>query len=408
MSRLRGVFALVLAPLVLGGRGAAQPGVGTVPFIFDDNRVFAEVAFVRPDGTFRHALAFVDLGTPAPEITTALYHELQVNRGRPLRLRIGQLEIPIASSTVNVSAGEGRTGPNGRATMAVEAVLPGSVVKDYQVIFNFGARTLTLGRPGTFTPDGIAVPCRVNERTGLVSMNAVVAGRTYAVAVDPGSAYSWIRADVAREWTAAHPTWNRGTGAVGEANMQTRPGGAEARATILRVPEIDAGALRLRRIGMLGVAAEAPPFPPVPGGARVSGTFFDWYSEKAPERVIGWLGGNVLKGFQVTIDFPHERIYWKPQADLNPHDLDQVGLTLARRDGRAGYFVAGIATKDGVPTVHGVHVGDRLVQIGNLVVSGATRGALFNALHGSPGEVRTLVIDRNGRRVTVRTRITAF
>lgn len=63
-------------------------------------------------------------------------------------------------------------------------------MKDDQVIFDYARRTLTLGRPGTVAPEGDAVPCRVNEKTGLVSVNAVVAGRSYAIAVDSGSAYS--------------------------------------------------------------------------------------------------------------------------------------------------------------------------------------------------------------------------
>ena len=47
-----------------GARAAEIESAGTVPFIFDDNRVFAELTFVRPDGTLRKAFAFVDLGTP--------------------------------------------------------------------------------------------------------------------------------------------------------------------------------------------------------------------------------------------------------------------------------------------------------------------------------------------------------
>lgn len=401
-------LAIGFASLALQAPGPTVPAVGTVPFILDDNRMFAEVAFVRPDGTLRHALAFVDLGTPAPVIVTGLDQELRVDRGEPLRLRLGQLEIRIEAPAVEVTAGIGRTGRDGRATMPVEAILPGSIMKDYEVIFDFARRTLTLGRPGTLPPDGDAVPCRVNERTGLVSVTAVVAGRSHAIAVDSGSAYSWIRADIAQEWIMAHPEWNRGTGAVGEANMQTRPGGAEARATVLRLPEIDLGPLRLRQIGVVGIAPEAPPFPPAPGEAAISGNFFDWYSKKAPEPVIGWLGGNVLKGFRITIDFPHHMTYWKREADLDSHDLDQVGITLERPDGRDGYYVAGIATKNGHPTVDGVRVGDRLLQVGSIVVSGATRGAVFAALHGRPGQVRTLVVERNGRRLTVRAKIAGF
>ena len=217
-----------------------------------------------------------------------------------------------------------------------------------------------------------------------------------------------MRDDIAQQWVKAHPDWKRGTGAVGEANMQTRAGGAEARATILRVPEIRLGSLHLDQIGALGIAPEAPPFPPAPGESKVQGNFFDWYSKKAPEPVIGWLGGNVLKGFRVMIDFPRHMTYWERQSDLDPHDLDQVGVTLETRDTEKGYFIAGIAEKDGKRTVEGIQVGDKLVQIDDLPLDSATRGAVFSALHGKPGTIRVLILERDGKRVTLPVKTSAF
>jgi C-terminal processing protease CtpA/Prc len=146
----------------------------------------------------------------------------------------------------------------------------------------------------------------------------------------------------------------------------------------------------------------------VPGEAAVEGNLFHWYSKKAPEPVIGWLGGNVLKGFRVTIDFPRRMTYWEHQSDLDPHDLDQVGLTLERRDAQEGYFIAGIAEKDGKPAVEGVRVGDKLIQVDDLLLADATRGAVFAALHGKPGTVRRLVLERGGKQFSVKARTSAF
>jgi C-terminal processing protease CtpA/Prc len=99
-------------------------------------------------------------------------------------------------------------------------------------------------------------------------------------------------------------------------------------------------------------------------------------------------------------------IYWERQIELDQHDLDQVGVTLEKRD--TGYFVAGIAQKHGQPTVDAVRVGDRLVQVDDFQVSDATRGAIFAALHGKPGSVRTLVVERDGKRLNLAVKITAF
>ena len=300
------------------------------------------------------------------------------------------------------------TGPNRKRTVPVEAVLPGSVLKKYQGIFDYARHSLTIARPNTLQGKGLAVQCRVNDKTGLISIAAVVDGHPYALAVDSGSAYSWLRDNITQQWVKAHPNWKRGKGAVGESNMQTRPDGAEAGATILRLPEISLGSLHLKQIGVLGIAPKAPPFPPLPGESPVDGDFFDWYSKKAPEPVIGWLGGNVLKGFRLMIDFPRHMTYWERASNLDPHDLDQVGITLETRGAGKGYFIAGVAEKDDKPTVEGVQPGDKLVRVDGLSLANATRGAVFSALHGKPGTVRLLILERGGKEFRLRARVSAF
>lgn len=356
----------------------------------------------------RKAFAFVDLGTPVPVLNEKLYKELQLDQNKPLVFRIGEIEVRVESRAVQTDTGSFFTGPNGKATIPVEAVLPGSVMKNYQVIFDYARQSLTMARPDTLKAKGIAVPCRVNDKTGLISIDAIIDGHSYALAVDSGSAYSWFRDDIAQQWLKTHPDWKRGKGAVGEGNMQTRSDGAEAGATILRLPEISLGSLHLEQIGALGIAPKAPPFPPAPGETGVQGDFFDWYSKKAPEPVIGWLGGNVLKGFRVMIDFPRHMTYWEHQRDLDPHDLDQVGVTLETRDTGEGYFIAGVAEKDGKATVEDVQAGDKLIQVDDLRLAGATRGAIFSALHGKPGTVRVLILERRGKQLTVQAKATAF
>jgi PDZ domain len=393
------LLLLVLSRFSLFGAESS----GTVPFIFDDNRIFAQLEFVRPDGTMRKAYAFVDLGTPVMVLDQKLHQELQVDQTSSFRFRVGELEIKV--EFFETDTGLGMTGGDGKRTVPVEAILSASVLTNYQVVFDYAKRTLTIAKP-TLEEKGDAIPCRVNEKTGLVSITAEIGGHPYAIALDPGSAYSWVNDSVAKQWTTAHPDWRRGIGAIGEANMQTGTDGAEARAEILRLPEIKLGSLKLRQIGMLGIAPQAPPVPPVPGENKVEGNFFDWYSKKAPEPVIGWLGGNVLKDFRVMIDFPRHTTYWEQESDLDPHDLDQVGLTLEKRNN--GYFVAGIAEKAGKETVDGVQVGDKLIQIDDVRVSDATRGAIFAALHGEPGSVRLLMIERGGQRLKVPTKVTAF
>ena len=381
---------------------------GTVPFIFDDNRIFAEVEFVRPDGTPRKTIAFVDVGTPQLVLEQSLGKELRIENAKQAVLHIGELEIDVPASDIQTDTGLGMTGPNGKRNRKVEAVLPGSVMKNYQVVLDYAKRTLTIAKPDALKLKGDAVPCRINQRTGLISVTAKIYGHEHALAIDCGSAYTWIRYDIAARWITEHRDWEHGVGAVGEANMQMLADGAEARAVILRLPQLRLGSMLLEHVGALAIVRGAPPFPPAPGEQMVHGDFFDWYSRKTPEPVIGWIGGNVLKSFRLTIDFPKRAIYFERENEVDDTDLNQIGITLETRDGQKGYFVAGVALKDERPSVDGVAAGDRLLKIDDLDVSIATRGAILSALHGNPGDTRVLMLERNGKELKVTAKVTAF
>lgn len=171
--------------------------------------------------------------------------------------------------------------------------------------------------------------------------------------------------------------------------------GIEANGILVRIPEIKLGSLSLQQVGALAI-----------GPSITNWDFMDWYSEKNPVPVIGWLGGNVLKAFRITIDYPNHNVYWLRQTELDPNDLDQVGVTLKFKGGE--YFVAAIATQNGKPTVEGVQFGDKLLQIDSLRVRTATRGEIFSAMHGKPGEIRTLLLERDAKQFTVQAIITEF
>ena len=62
--------------------------------------MYAELGFVRPDGSIHRALAFVDMGSPSMTLTESLFQELQLDQNHPLRFRVGDLlvEVPRAGS----------------------------------------------------------------------------------------------------------------------------------------------------------------------------------------------------------------------------------------------------------------------------------------------------------------------
>lgn len=354
--------------------------------------MYATLSFVRPDGTLYKTLAFVDLGSPSMVLSEALYKELHLDREKTLVFHVGAMPVRVDSSVVTSDTWLPFSVAGNRS---VEVLLPAGIMKKYEIVIDYGHRTLTLSQAGTLKPAGTPIPGRVNEKTGLIAVDVSIAGQAYPVTIDNGSAYTWLSRTTVEEWLARYPAWQRGRGAVGNSNMRMADDGIEATGILVRIPEMRLGSLHLRQIGALAI-----------GPSTTNWDFIDWYSSKNALPVIGWLGGNVLRAFRITIDYPNRMTYWERQAESDSHDLDQIGLTLESKGG--GYFVAGVTIKNGKPTVEGVQVGDKLLQVGALHTDAMTRAGILSAMHGKPGESRTLVLERGTRHFTVRAEVTHF
>jgi hypothetical protein len=371
---------------------AQSASSGTVPFVLDGNRVYARVEFLTPEGKPRKALVFVDLGSGSMILSKDLYAELGAGSNKTFGLRMGKMRIAIESADVATDAwlpfsiGEDRK---------VEALLPAGVLQKYQVRFDYSARTLTLAQPATMRLQGTAIPFRLNPKTGLISIEATIGGQSYPITIDNGSGYTWIREATAQQWFIQHPDWQRGIGAVGPSNMRMADDGIETAGVLARIPVMKIGPLSVESVGALAISPD-----------NHGHDFMDWYSTKNAVPVIGWLGGNVLRHFKITIDYPSRLSYWESQSALDVHDLDYVGLTLLIKHGE--YFVGGIAARDGQPTVMGAQVGDKLVQIGTLQTRGASWESICAAMHGDPEAVRQLVLERDGRLIQINAHVTAF
>jgi hypothetical protein len=122
----------------------------TVPFVLDNNRVFVELAFTLPDGTIRTTLGFVDTGNPDFDLSKSLVDALQIEHGKDLRVRLGDLPLKI-DGDVQAESFNARSMLPG---MNVEANLPAKLLRHYTLILDYGKRTLTLAEPGTLQLDG--------------------------------------------------------------------------------------------------------------------------------------------------------------------------------------------------------------------------------------------------------------
>lgn len=165
----------------------------------------------------------------------------------------------------------------------------------------------------------------------------------------------------------------------------------------MRLPEIQLDGLSLSEVGALGIG---------PGWDKTVPRFFGWYSKKTPGPVVGFLGGNVLRQFRVEIDYAGGATYWKREAPPDPHDLDQVGISI--QPVAEGYVVYGVATQNGKKAVDGVEAKDRLIAVDGVPLAGVTMGTALRALHGKPGDVRELKLERGAKTFVVKARVMRF
>ena len=368
-----------------------SPGITTVPATFDNGRMFVSLVFRRPDGSARPALAWVNMGMGGLSLSPRLRDEL--GRDRPVSFAIGSVPVTVDLAGVLPASADDfaqQLGP-----MPVEAILPAGVLRQFRVTLDYAAPSLTLAQPSDSPAPGIAVPVQVNEGTGLISAEAAVDGRRYPVVIDAGAGYTWWRGGTVRGWLTDHPDWLRAEGAPGRSNQAMVDQAFEQEGTLVRVPTMTLGPLTLHDVGVLGSG-------PARGGVigpLIGQLFWGAWEKGAPGPVAGWLGGNVLSRYHLTIDYAHHVTYWQEKAPARTGDLAGVGLSWVHTP--TEYRVGGIVHRAGLPDVVGVAVGDRLVAVDGRGAATMTRGTLLNALGGAPGQRHRLTLDQNGNRFEV-------
>jgi hypothetical protein len=382
-----------------GAEGARPPGTDeplsvTLPFTLDHNRMIVDVEFVRSDGTVRPARAWVDTGNEVLILSKPLAHDLGIDVSG-VKDKGLQVELPAPAPLLRFGGLLVRTEGVKTEVLPSDSVwqglpadfnLPVSLLRNEHLVFDYPARSFTIARPGVLKPEGVAIPCRVNAETGLFMVTAVIDADTVQMGVDNGSAGTWVSDSLTKAWTTRHPAWPRATGAAGSANFFGFP--FESEGVLMRLPELKIGPVRAQDVALLGLDQ----------------SFFNWYSGKSAGSVLGFIGSNVLRNFRLEVDLPNQMTYWTAGPPDKLNDLDIVGLTL-RPEADGSFTVVGVVSEGGRPTVDGVQPGDRLIRVDGLEVTGATMGAVVDALRGRPGSKHTVVLERAGRRFTVKAEV---
>jgi hypothetical protein len=404
-------FGLILAvigaiPLVLVSCQSQKASSVSVPFRLDHNRMLVEAEVQKSDSSWQKASLWVDPGNPdlflSEEFARSLGIDLSSAAEKTVR---GKLEVGLPSGFRIGGLPLDFTGVKAYVlfapkwlftTMHNDANLPSTVLRRYQVVFDYPKKQMELAERGKLAPRGTKAEASINDSTGIVQIDAVIDGDSLSFALDIGASYSFTSGDILAKLATRHPDWPHCTGAVGCANIWGYwP--EEPVWPVMRLPEIMWGPVRLSEVGMVGL----PNF--FGNGASVG----DWYSQKTARPVAGFLGPNALKNYRIEIDYVNKAVYFEKGAEPDRNDMDIVGLTLQLLpDGN--YQVLGVAEKDGKWSVEGVEPGDLLIQVGEFKATGATMGVVVDALRGNPGEIRVLTLERAGKQFKVEAKVERF
>ncbi len=361
---------------------AQAPKSVTVPITLDHNRAIVDVYLPSKEGSSVRARALFDLGGLQLELTEALARKL----GLPIT---GQPEPPanprwyVVPTPSEMRIGTMRLPLNGfqdaRALLGVESVepgcnaeitLPSGFLKNYDVVVDYPNRQLTVAPAGTLKFEG----------TALDSSHGVpvtVGGRHYTFGLNLGQGETFVSNDLFSSWTKANPDWPRMNAAVGPANS-----GLDLKdEQVLLIPSVTLGPVTF------------------------NGLIVTTYRSEMYE--TGVLGANAFSDYRVGFDFAHGRMYLKQLGTHPITGIDAVGIVLrAEKDGR--FTIVDVAEQDGKPAVPDVKAGDLLVGVDGAPATGATLGQVWSLLGGTPGQTRTLTLEREGKKFTVDATVRRF
>lgn len=389
-------WVIFVAGLVLGHSVFAQaPKSVTVPITLDHNRVIIDVYLPLKDGSTKRVRAWVVSAQSAMMMSQrmaslfgAVHCESSACTGpAPSEMLVGGMRIPLSAlRTVQVPSGI----PNEVMVpgMGAEISLPASILRNYDVVFDYANRQFTIGNPGAVSFKGSNTKIQIDS-TGLVQVSGKIDGQEYSFRFDTGASMSFIESDQQTKWHGAHPAWPYMKGSVGPANMFGTPD--ETERELLRISPLQIGSSTLQDVLIANLS---------------SSTWKEFHEEPGPS-TAGLLGGDALRNYRVGIDYAHGLLYLEQIAQAVPPGTDVVPITLhPEPDGR--YTVLAIVDYEGKAGVPNVKAGDVLLGVDGAPVTGATLGQVWSLLGGTPGQNRTLTFERDGKRFTVATPVRRF
>ena len=389
-ARGRVCIAASLA-LALVSPGAARAQDATIPFIYDDARLFVPVRVAADTTTYWFILdtgaqpTIVDanvaqaLGLKVREAgstTGAGTHSLRQGRTENVALRVG--DVPLGPMEVRVSEIDSLLAPSqGRAA---PGIIGSRFFMEHVVEIDFGASQVRLHSPDgwRYDGDGIVLPLRLDNGVPMTDGQMTAPDGTVIpmrLLVDLGAKSTLL---VAEPLIERHEL-RRLFPVTVTSPLGAGVGGA-TRYAFTRVPRLTLG-------GSLATDS-------LVAGLSVGGTLrATWYD--------ALLGADYLRRYRVIFDYPHHQLVLEPRTPaVPPAEYDMSGMFLLAAGAERSRYVVGDLVKGGPADAAGIEVGDELISLDGQPTAAITLGSVRQRLKAGAGRAVRVEAGRGGRRIT--------
>lgn len=273
----------------------------TLPLVIELDRPYVNLSFEKRDRSRRNARFLVDTGGGAFILSNALADDLGLTLGTameeegetfspvrtPLKVFFGS--TPLELMPRRIIACGGTTISKHIKDFDVDGMLPGHVLAQYHVVFDYPAKTLTLAPPKSVQPKGVAIPMPVGKPSGFPRTEVTIAGVKYAMLIDTGASFTMVSEVLLKKFGEMNPQWPRYVGAHGGAKTL---GGMTLET--MYVPHAAWGGFE---IGELGITSQR------------EGSFEKWMSSMMKAPIVGALSTAAMREFRVELDYANETLY---------------------------------------------------------------------------------------------------
>lgn len=373
--------------LALASSCAAFPRVAQrderLPMTIGMNRCFVRTSVVAGKGRAHPALAWLDTGGGKVVLRRTVARALRLRTaGGPVQ-EDGQRFLPLESFVVSFGGVSLRIESRDALVLDDDGFLPGvpadmlfpvRLLRDHAVVFDYGAKSFGIdpSEASSYVPVNISP-------SGMARMPVTIGGNTYQMLLDTGASCTMLSQVVIDRLKAAHPRWKSLQGAFSDANMLGTP--LETAAESLLVPQVDVAGASLRDVMVV---------------SRPEGTFERWMSQMTDAPIVGSLGGNVLRNFAFTLDYPRARARFAYQGWDSATHGPIVPLTLApQTDGR--YLISAILDRPPYGALRNRLVGAELVEVDGTPLRHVWMWQAHALLRGNAGVAKHLTVARNGQ-----------